>query len=508
MKHLDAFKKLFKSSEKGYGVSRISDKVDEKGKRITNSWTKRGKATDDVWENHLNGTGNTLGGIPIMADNQVQWAAIDIDIYGENISITNILEQISDTPFVLCRSKSGGAHLYVFFTEPVPAGIIIEKMESFRAKFGYGGSEIFPKQHTVKGGDDDGISELGNFINLPYDGPHTLRYCCRDTEDNALNLEQFLEYANSKKITPEDFTSIDTSFGGDIFQDGPPCLNAIFGKEIQEIQMRNVALANAAVYFKKAFPEEWKEKLNELNQKLPDPLPDRELENIKRSYSETEYKYQCSKEPLCRFCDNRICRTQKYGIGYNEIIASATDLTQVETDPPVWIFVIRGQALRLSTDQLIDYRKFAKRCAEVLKLLPEPIKQKDWDEYIRGALETCKTISIPPELTPHGLCSELVHEFFETAQDNLDLIPHGMPYRDSECVRFKLKDLLQFLKVQGFNQLKPNEVSSLLTEKFKAEMKVIRVGEEVKKSVRHLCVPYRMESPSDIKPYKEQESPY
>jgi hypothetical protein len=378
-------------------------------------------------------------------------------------------------------------------------------MESFRAVLGRGGSEIFPKQHTIKGEDTDGVSGYGNFINLPYDGPRTLRYCVRDVETNALTLEEFLTYADSKKINPSDFISINTSVGDTVLPDGPPCLNALFGEKIGELEMRNVALANAAVYFKKAHPEEWKEKLNELNQRLPDSLTDRELENIKKSYEKHDYKYQCSKEPLCRHCDNRLCRSRAFGIGYNEIISGSSDLTQIETDPPVWVFVLRGEALRLSTDELIDYRKFTKRCAEVLKLLPEPVKQKDWDEFIREALKTCKTIHIPKEMTPHGMCTELIKDFFDTATDEIDMMPHGRPYRDSECVRFKLKDLLQYLSINKFTQLKPNEISSLLTEKFKAENKVVKVGKETRKSIRHIMVPYQMEVPTDITPYQAEE---
>lgn len=477
------FHQLYKGRDKAYGITKILDQVDEKGKQLSESHLIKKPLTEEIMGRHIRGE-MTAGGIPIMKDSRVNWAALDIDVYKE-FNFNEIIQKTKDTPFLVCRSKSGGAHLYVFFKDPAPAGGVIEKLESFRARFGHGSCEIFPKQWNLS------EAEYGNFINLPYSGgDKSLRYCMRDSESGNLTLEQFITYAKEKRISYDDFNAIDTSIDGELFPEGPPCLNALFAEP--ELEMRNISLANTAVYFKKAKPDTWKEELNALNQTLSNPLPDRELEAIKKSYEGTDYKYQCSKEPLCRFCDNRLCRSKQFGIGFNEIIGASRDISKINTDPPIWLYVLRGKAIRLSTDQLHNFSHFSKRCMEELEMLPDPIKQKDWHAHISEALKNCKSINIPQEMTPFGMCKELIQDYFDNASDKLDVLAAGESYRDADVVRFKLKDLLRHLSLHKFNQLKPHEISMILTEDFKAEKKTIRIGD---KAIRHLMVPYKDETP-------------
>jgi hypothetical protein len=48
-------------------------------------------------------------------------------------------------PLVVCRSKSGGAHCFLFTTEWVDAKDMQATLQQISAALGYGGSEIFPK---------------------------------------------------------------------------------------------------------------------------------------------------------------------------------------------------------------------------------------------------------------------------------------------------------------------------------------------------------------------------
>ena len=47
---------------------------------------------------------------------------------------------------MLCRSKSGGAHIYLFIDEPVSASLLQRKLRQLAASIGFGQAEIFPKQ--------------------------------------------------------------------------------------------------------------------------------------------------------------------------------------------------------------------------------------------------------------------------------------------------------------------------------------------------------------------------
>jgi hypothetical protein len=79
-------------------------------------------------------------------------------------------------PLVVCRSKSGGAHLFLFVNQWASAKDMQEVLRHVAAALGYGDCEIFPKQTSLqlKRGD------VGNFLNLPfYDAEEGLRYAIK-----------------------------------------------------------------------------------------------------------------------------------------------------------------------------------------------------------------------------------------------------------------------------------------------------------------------------------------
>ena len=75
-----------------------------------------------------------------------QWAAIDIDV--NDIDHASLGKKVEDLglPLVVCRSKSGGAHCYLFLQKPCPAKDVVDALRNWSAALGYPGVEIFPKQ--------------------------------------------------------------------------------------------------------------------------------------------------------------------------------------------------------------------------------------------------------------------------------------------------------------------------------------------------------------------------
>jgi len=69
----------------------------------------------------LKGKAPSLGSIPIRDDSTCSWGCIDIDTYP--LDYTKVISNIrkNNLPFVPCRSKSGGAHLFLFTEEPIAA---------------------------------------------------------------------------------------------------------------------------------------------------------------------------------------------------------------------------------------------------------------------------------------------------------------------------------------------------------------------------------------------------
>ena len=96
----------------------------------------------------------------------------------------------------MCKSKSGGAHVFLFLQESAKAVDMQMKLTEISAWIGYGESEIFPKQIELN------PKGTGNFLNLPYNHPdYPTRYAL-DDEGNALDtLSQFIEHYKQKATT-------------------------------------------------------------------------------------------------------------------------------------------------------------------------------------------------------------------------------------------------------------------------------------------------------------------
>ena len=160
---MEAFKSIFEGLDVAYGQHR-SDGERADGKQEGKSYIVRNEVTDKLWENHLKGEGPSLGIIPIRADNTVIWGCIDIDTYPLNHKkLIHKIRQLQ-FPLIHCKSKSGGAHLFLFMENPISAKIMRSKLRAISSTLGYSSAEIFPKQSSIlieKG-------DLGNFLNLPY----------------------------------------------------------------------------------------------------------------------------------------------------------------------------------------------------------------------------------------------------------------------------------------------------------------------------------------------------
>ena len=116
-----------------------------KGKAIT----KKAPVTEAKWQKHIDGEVG-IGIIPIREDNCVYFGAIDIDSY-ENFDIVELEKIIYERqwPILVLRSKSGGAHLYIFCEKPIPATKIRIKLKQIAIALGHHTAEIFPKQDKM-----------------------------------------------------------------------------------------------------------------------------------------------------------------------------------------------------------------------------------------------------------------------------------------------------------------------------------------------------------------------
>lgn len=198
---ISRFINIFDGYTKAYGTY-VAKGTSKDGKAEIKAETVSEPATPALFQAHLDGT-KPLGILPLDDDQRVRWAVIDIDTYP--IDHTQLVERIRDLklPLVVCRSKSGGAHCFLFLSEPSDPVVVRSYMMSSAAALGYPKAEVFPKQTQRKEG------ETGNWLNLPYFyAKRSERYCVGDGME-TLSLEEFLGIAEATATTISDLTQLD-----------------------------------------------------------------------------------------------------------------------------------------------------------------------------------------------------------------------------------------------------------------------------------------------------------
>ena len=376
----DKFKNIFQGLDIAYGQYQPGDRG-ENGKQQGKAFIVRGTVTEDHWSKHLKGEGPALGIIPITQNNDCRWGCIDIDEY--NFNHLELIQSIRklNLPLIVCRSKSGGAHVFLFTKENIPASLMQSKLKQMAIILGYEGSEIFPKQTEilVERGD------TGNFLNLPYyNNTKGLRYAFDDNGD-ALTLEQFYIAYDKYSCTRGDVEGIQitTEKREEAFPLGPPCLNKLasigFGQG-----SRNNALFNIAVFYKQSQPDTWEDKIVEANLKHMDPpLSNNEVQQLIKSVNRKGYdKYRCKDAPINSVCQSGLCRTKRFGVGYGEeempVLGS---LTKYTSNPPQWFLDVGEARIELKTEQLYSPNLFALACLDQANLIVPIPKPKDWKQH-------------------------------------------------------------------------------------------------------------------------------
>lgn len=148
------------------------------------------------YRQHLLGLGPGLGIAPLMRDGMVWFGAIDLD--EPDFDTAFAMASVLPGPAFVEKSRSGNAHVLVFFESPVEAwvvrGILRYAIATADRKF----VEIFPKQDRL----DEGM--LGNYLNLCYHGD--ARPVLGDNRD-PLSVEEFLNAAEKEKNDPQKWRS-------------------------------------------------------------------------------------------------------------------------------------------------------------------------------------------------------------------------------------------------------------------------------------------------------------
>ena len=402
------FKSIFYGLDRAYGQYK-SDGKSLNGKASGQAFILKQPVTDKLWIDHLEGKDPSLGIIPIRDNSTCIWGCIDIDTYPlDHKKIIKKIRQL-ELPLVMCRSKSGGAHVFLFLKEPVQAKIVRDKLVEWAGELGYANCEIFPKQIEIKAYRGD----TGNFLNLPYHGgDDSMRHGFGD-DGNASSLDDFFalydthctteksldEFKVKRKEIPE-------------LNDGPPCLSTLMAQGIPE-GGRDNTLYQYAVYAKKKWPDNWKEKIDEFNHDyMEKPLSSAQVQKTITQHEKKDYQYKCKVHPMCAVCSSQQCRSRKHGIGDN-FQHQVSDLTKFQSDESTWFLNIDGRRLKLSTDQLYDQHKFRRACMNEINIMPNMMRPNDWDSRLQALLQEVVVVQMPHEISKTGRFESLLEQFLE-----------------------------------------------------------------------------------------------
>ena len=451
----EKFKNIFEGLKIAYGQYQKGERSENGSKQQGKAFIVRKNVSDDLWENHLQGKGPALGIIPIREDNTCRWGCIDIDSY--NLDHSSLIQSIRNLnlPLIVCRSKSGGAHVFLFTKEFISAALMQSTLKKIAKVLGYEGSEIFPKQTEilVERGD------TGNFLNLPYyNETKGLRYAL-DDKGEAASLESFYsmydQYACTESQVKE--IKIEEKKIEEPFPSGPPCLNKLASTGFGE-GSRNNALFNIAVYYKQAHPDSWEDKIVEANLKYMEPkLSNSEVQQLIKSVNRKGYdKYRCKDAPINAVCQSGLCRTKRFGVGYGEEeMPVLGNLTKYKSTPPQWFLDVSGTRIELKSEQLYSPPLFALACLDQANLVVPVPKPKDWKQYfLKPMMQNLQEVEPLESLDPMNQITGLLQDWTTNRQSarTMDDIFNKLPFTEEGFTYFRMDDFFAFCKKNNWDQ--------------------------------------------------------
>jgi hypothetical protein len=444
------FSQLFVGREDCYG-SYAAGAFSPQGEKVkVRAKTTHEPPTQELYDAHLAGE-TPLGIVPIRPDGTVMWFAIDVDTYDDEKLHKELLKKVykHSLPLVMTKSKSGGAHLWCFFTAPVTAKEARETAKIYLRKLGLpAGTEIFPKQDKVS------EKDTGSWINLPYFGD--TRPCVKydpveDTTFEWALVEDFVTEANELAVDPVDMRNSPDVQEAEGESQAPPCIDRMEEEKVGE-GGRDEALFHTATYMKKAFPDNWQNKLGEWNQQnCEPPLPFEDIMRLAQQNERTDFGYGCKKAPMCNLCDRDLCLTRKFGIGQGltgeELGFHIDSIRKIESEVPVyWVSIDGSDAVKMMAEDLLSFPRFKKVIfASKLNRVLSHVKPAQWNEYLESVMEGVQPIKAPEMTGEAGIIIFILYDWLgqQHQEDKIEDAKTGIPYYSNGKAYFRAADLIQ-----------------------------------------------------------------
>ena len=381
------------------------------------------------------------------------WGCIDVDPNSyKNYSQKKYVDIIKNykLPLVAVKSKSGGLHIFVFFTEWADAEKVSEKLQKINDKY-FLAQEVFP---------------CNKALNMPYQNMNSSMEFAYDDDNNPVLIKRFVEIALTKRIKPEDFYKlrIKDYEPESMWNTYAPCVQKLI-QEKWEGNNRNNYLFNVLVLEMKknstlAVKNLEEIGLNRNSEIFSNPLPRNEVSSLCKSVHKQGYEFQCPpKHPeFGPICNKELCKSRRLGIGeaVPEIIDAFENITYIQDTKNVWYeFDFKGQHVMVTPEDMKDEKSFRVKLLRhrlYWMTLPKPPKgPSPFELLMKGIVE--KAVENKEHTYEDTLEEErykVLKDFFEShvEQDKFTKLKDGYVVLDSKTniCYFKKITLDQFLK--------------------------------------------------------------
>ena len=475
---LERFKEVFAGLQTAYGQTKITDELSENGKHEAKSFTKKEPVTDLLWQKHLNGDEPALGIVPIREDNRCKWGCIDIDTYP--FDHKDFIKKIRDKniPMILFRSKSGGAHVFLFAKEFVAASLMRERLKKIASTLGYAKAEIFPKQDYIRADRGD----TGSFLNVPYHGNNKSVRFAFDDNGEALKIEEFFKLYDTYSLTEKELVNLkisETDNTDDFLKGAPPCLQTILKDGMPE-GGRNDMMYNIGVYLKKRFPNEWESKMYIYNEKyMKPPLKHTEMTKSIESVGKKDYLYKCKQDPIVSFCNSKVCSKREFGVGDNVPPPEITGISKYPSDPPLYFVNIDGLSVEVDDITLHDPEKFSVACMNQISKPMLPLGKIIWRKQLVKLFEKLQMLDAPDSSKIDVQIKDLLADFINKAPGKkIDDLKRGLPFTEDGITYFKFKDFWKYIQRSKSWTIQKQRTTKLLDDLFSAKESTIKIDKE------------------------------
>ncbi|MER8678308.1 hypothetical protein [Mesorhizobium sp. M0037] len=434
-----SFHDVFAGSDEKHGkyhgpLRLVGDKMEMKDAGGNGAVTVPGPATAELWRLHLDGT-VPLGVHPLRSDGMCRWGVIDLDgkdVDGgyAGINHADLVGACAKEglPLVICRSKSGGAHLFLFLADWTPQASVGRALTHMAVRLGYPDADAYPPSQGV-----------GNWINMPYfKGEESDRYCVKKGRPLGISVAEFIDWAETNKVSASQLAEIARPKRENrLDTDGPDRANRELMKLCLEIAGqrdggRGVLLNKHAFKMGTMVGAGWigEEEvfaalLRAASQDSVDPLPlGQVMGHIKNGLEAGREKPAEDDADADRY--------------------PKIDQLVVWTggDEAEWEFRLAGwPPVQMTVREAMNFRHFNTRCAAEGIGPFRPLKELPWNDLLAEALRGAEVREIPQDETVEFQFQEMLYNFLFDRHHgtSMDDALTGRPVHDEDADRVYFK---------------------------------------------------------------------